>query len=276
MTETGKRFSVVLFDFGDTLWHFPEPTHLDVIFQETARRIDNLFKSWDLQLPNGVESIGPSIRHAVEKEEGEADRGDLRSPDYIDLARRIASEGGLSLSRTQSEELWHSYNLGGPFLGRRLFENSIETLSSLRSKGYRIGAVTDRALGGTPFMNELRHHNLLEFFEVVSISADVGWRKPHAKIFQHALNAMKVAPEECVMVGDSFSADIAGAKALGMTAVLIRAVAKRSWENAEAVSSADADSPVHLSKEVKPDYIIDEIGMLLQLPFIIEADLKGC
>ena len=48
-----------------------------------------------------------------------------------------------------------------------------------------------------------------------------GFVKPHRSIFEAALDALDVTPEEAVMVGDSAEDDIEGARALGMRAVLL-------------------------------------------------------
>jgi FMN phosphatase YigB (HAD superfamily) len=41
-------------------------------------------------------------------------------------------------------------------------------------------------------------------------------RKPHPAIFQRALDALSVAAEDTLFVGDSLASDLGGAKALGM------------------------------------------------------------
>ena len=53
-------------------------------------------------------------------------------------------------------------------------------------------------------------------------SVRVGCKKPDARIFRAALDALGVAPSEAVFVGDSPSRDMAGARALGMRHVWLR------------------------------------------------------
>ena len=48
-----------------------------------------------------------------------------------------------------------------------------------------------------------------------------GHVKPHRSIFEAALTALDTGPEDAAMVGDSFADDIAGARALGMRAILL-------------------------------------------------------
>jgi putative hydrolase of the HAD superfamily len=50
-------------------------------------------------------------------------------------------------------------------------------------------------------------------------AADVGYLKPHRRIFEQALTELGAAPDEAVFVGDSLTADIRGAQEAGMRAV---------------------------------------------------------
>jgi putative hydrolase of the HAD superfamily len=62
---------------------------------------------------------------------------------------------------------------------------------------------------------------IAELFDAVVLSVDVGWRKPHPRMYAAALEAMRVAPGEAIFVGDSYLADYAGPSAAGITAYLI-------------------------------------------------------
>jgi len=58
-------------------------------------------------------------------------------------------------------------------------------------------------------------------FERVVVSVEVGWRKPHPAIFQHAFRAMDITPEESLFVGDRLDLDVDGAAGAGMDVVWI-------------------------------------------------------
>jgi HAD superfamily hydrolase (TIGR01549 family) len=57
------------------------------------------------------------------------------------------------------------------------------------------------------------------YFDSVVVSGEHGVAKPDAAIFRHALDALGVAPDEALHVGDSLEADVAGALNAGLTAV---------------------------------------------------------
>ena len=61
----------------------------------------------------------------------------------------------------------------------------------------------------------LAQHGLLQFFDTVVVSADVGRMKPHALPFERAMQSLSVQPTEVLFVGDDLRSDMAGAAALG-------------------------------------------------------------
>lgn len=58
-------------------------------------------------------------------------------------------------------------------------------------------------------------------FRSITDSGVVGCEKPHAAIFEAALQVMNAAPAESLYVGDVYSVDYAGARNAGMDAVLL-------------------------------------------------------
>jgi len=250
----------VLFDLGDTLWHFPNmPPHL-AVKQETVRRVCDLLRRWGVEPEGPLFFLGRDIRIAVEEETERAYRTDLVSPDYPALCREVAARLDLTINARQTEELWDAWNLGGQFFGRTLFPGALDTLRWLQERGFKVGAVTDRAYGGPRFLAELEEYGLDGYFKVVTISSNVGYEKPHPKIFQHALDALEVGAEETVMVGDSLRCDVAGAKAMGMVAVWKRPPLDEPTE-------VGADK-VDVEGEIAPDYIIDNLWELTQLSIL--------
>ncbi len=252
----------VLFDLGDTLWHFPSMPPTQVIRSETVGRISRLLVGWGLEVTEERRFLGRDIRFAVEEETERAFHGDCVDPGYPDLCRRVASRHGLELTREQGGELWEAWNLGGVFLGRTLFPDSLETLRWLKSRGYRLGSVTNRGYGGPRFQREMRDLGLTELFEVVAVSCDVGYMKPHPRIFQYALDHMAIEPEQTVMVGDSLRADVEGAKTMGMLAVWRRPPAGEPVEDT-------ADKP-EVQGPPAPDYTIDTLSEMKRLPLFAD------
>ena len=62
--------------------------------------------------------------------------------------------------------------------------------------------------------------NIDSLFDKVFTFDDTGKRKPHHLPFINAIKKLELKPQEILMVGDSLSRDMAGAKALGMKTIL--------------------------------------------------------
>jgi putative hydrolase of the HAD superfamily len=231
----------VLFDLGDTLWHFPEMPPAMTIRSETMRRISGALQSWGVALDGELRFLGRDIRLGVEKADRAAYESDCVSPDFNDVVRQIVAEKGLEISYEQAAQLWDAWNLGGQILGRTMFDDAYRALDWLRERGTRIGCVTNRVFGGPRFAEEMRELRLDQYFESTSISCDVGYMKPHPKCFEYALEEMKLDPRETAMCGDSLRADVQGAQALGMTAIWRRIRKHDPPHEAEELGEATDD-----------------------------------
>ena len=83
----------------------------------------------------------------------------------------------------------------------------------MRQAGYVVGVISNwdsrlnSILEGLGLMAHVQH---------VTISALVGWEKPHRAVFDHALQAVSVAPEQALHIGDSLREDIQGASEAGL------------------------------------------------------------
>lgn len=253
----------VLFDLGDTIWHFPNmPPHIEVR-EETVRRINEVLRRWGIVPEGNLIFLGRDIRFAIEQETELAYRTNYMSPNYVVLCREAAQRLGLPISQQEAEELWDAWNLGGQFFGRTLFPDVHDTMGWLQEQGFKLGAVTDRAFGGPRFLAEMEEYGVSQYFQVVSISSEVGYVKPHPKIFQHALDALGVSPEEAVMVGDSLRCDVAGAKNMGMVAVWKRPPLDEPTE----IGTDKTD----VVGEIDPDYTIDDLWELTKIPILNHA-----
>ncbi len=260
------RITAVLFDLGDTLWHFPSMPPVNLIRGETVGRLSNLLEKWGEEVTQERRLLGRDIRMAVEEETSRAFHGESIDPGYPDMCRRVAARHGVKLTPEQGEELWEEWNLGGKFLGRTLFPDVLETLRWLKERGFRLGSVTNRGYGGPRFHQELRDLGLAELFDVVVLSCDVGYLKPHPRIYQQALEAMRLTPPETAMVGDSMRADVEGAKALEMMAI---------WRRPplDELVEASADPP-DVVGGVRPDHTIDDISEIRDLPPFADSSPK--
>jgi HAD superfamily hydrolase (TIGR01662 family) len=227
------------------------------------RQVGGLVQSWGYEMTEGRRFLGRDIRFAIEEATHRAFHGDCVDPDYPAICRRVATEHEMDLTPEQANELWEAWNLGGLFLGRELFPDVPHTLAELARRGYRLASITNRGYGGPKFWEEVREFELDRIFEEIVVSCDVGYLKPHPRIYQVALDRLALEADECVMVGDSMRADVEGAKTVGMTAVWRRPPLGEPVEET-------TDEP-EITGPVAPDYTIREIAELLELPILRRA-----
>jgi putative hydrolase of the HAD superfamily len=102
----------------------------------------------------------------------------------------------------------------------RLTPNVAETIRALKAAGIKIGIVCDVGFTPSPMLRRyLERHRLLDAFDHWSFSDEVGCYKPDPRIFTHALDGLGADPKETAHVGDLRRTDVAGARAMGMTAI---------------------------------------------------------
>jgi putative hydrolase of the HAD superfamily len=91
-------------------------------------------------------------------------------------------------------------------------------LERLHDHGLCVGAVSDWA---QTLPRILHAHDLSRFLDFVLCSGAIGFAKPSPQLYRLALQRAGVQPHEAIHVGDSYYADVRGARAAGIHPVLI-------------------------------------------------------
>ncbi|MFI5204098.1 MAG: YjjG family noncanonical pyrimidine nucleotidase [Flavobacteriales bacterium] len=94
-----------------------------------------------------------------------------------------------------------------------LFPGTHEVLAYLKTK-YTLALVTNG-------FNEVQYVKIKEsgihpYFHAVVTSEEAGVQKPHKDIFHRACSKIMLPPEDCIMIGDNWEADMEGAKNAGL------------------------------------------------------------
>lgn len=98
-----------------------------------------------------------------------------------------------------------------------LLPGTRETLGVLK-QSYRLGLLSNFTHG--PAAREIIERvGLVEFFEVILISGELGYRKPHPLVFDRLIEHLALEKDQIIFVGDDPEADIAGAKSAGIQPV---------------------------------------------------------
>lgn len=119
----------------------------------------------------------------------------------------------------------------------RAYADVAPALVRLRARGCRLGIISNWDMRLSGLLGGL---GLGEMLDTVVSSAEVGLHKPDPRIFELACERLGVAPEEAAHVGDHVYADVLGARAVGMTPVLIDRHGICAPEGEEPITSLEA------------------------------------
>jgi putative hydrolase of the HAD superfamily len=114
------------------------------------------------------------------------------------------------------------------------YPDVVPALAALRARGNRLIVVSNWDVS----LHEALHGSGLDaLVDGAVASAELGVAKPDPAIFVHALELAGVAAEAALHVGDSFEADVVGARAAGIAAVLVCRDGERGPAGVPAVAS---------------------------------------
>jgi putative hydrolase of the HAD superfamily len=201
----------VLFDWGDTLFHF----------------------AWDESLVEagweaGLAALGrDDVPSHDETAAAFRDRylpllwvpGALDEIEYPGMVRELLAGFGVELTDPELDRFLEAEHAAWE-PARQLGDSTHALLDSLRDRGLRIGLVSNAFDPGWLLRNDLERMGLSDRIDAAVFSSDLGKRKPHPAIFEAALRELGVEPARALFVGDRRFEDIRGAKEVGMTAVL--------------------------------------------------------
>jgi putative hydrolase of the HAD superfamily len=123
--------------------------------------------------------------------------------------RAIGADLGTSWDEARVHELWaadfRSWLSVNP--------QTVEILSALREGGTQLALLSN---AGPDFGSYFRHGPLGDFFRACFVSGELGLLKPHAEIYQHVLDDLRIKAADAVFV-DNRENNVRGAAALGIT-----------------------------------------------------------
>ncbi|PKB78861.1 MAG: hypothetical protein BZY88_16305 [SAR202 cluster bacterium Io17-Chloro-G9] len=133
----------------------------------------------------------------------------------------ILEGAGVAVSNDLAKRIWKmAMTVPKDFMP---FEDTIPALQALGAQGYKLGVISNLRRDMGELCNRL---GLSEYLDFTISAEDAGSEKPHAPIFQAALEKTAVSPGEALHVGDQYRSDVLGARAVGMHTVLID---RRGW-----------------------------------------------
>lgn len=228
----------IFFDMDDTLLN-------------TSRGVE---ESWQLvcrEFAPRLSIDSDALREAIRKQASDFWKDEaaveLRWRTRLHDARRhivelaLTSEGlDVAVAEELSMRYWHENRSR-----MQLFDDAITTLEALRSRGYRLGLITNGP--AEMQLDKLARFELEPYFDVVVIEGVFGKGKPAPEVFSHALAMTATDAGEAWHVGDNLYADIGGAQSLGIHGV---------WIHRERLQMGDTPAAI-------PDRVVAHLDELL-------------
>lgn len=200
-----KNITDVFFDLDHTLWDFDKNSALTF---EKIFKINNI----SLNLTNFLFHYEPiNLKYWKLYREEKIEKSTLRFSRLNETFLAIGYEVEADLICKLSEDyITHLTTFN------HLFENTFEILDYLSVK-YNLHIITNG-------FDEVQHKKLIQsnihkYFKTVTNSEMAGVKKPDPKIFNFALQKANTNTDNSLMIGDSYEADILGAKNIGMDVV---------------------------------------------------------
>ena len=189
--------NVVLFDLGDTLMHGDRSRRLALAFgvsQSDAAAAVQQVDRWFMARERRAWHHG---------EDGYARRWALMVTEILGLAAEVDEVAEFS---RPADGDW------------RLYPEAEAVLEQVVARGYTCGLVSNWSPAGRGIALRL---GLDRFFPTMVFSAEVGYEKPSAEIFTHALRLLAAPAHEALYVGDNYWDDAIGARRAGILPLLV-------------------------------------------------------
>ncbi|MBR7154593.1 MAG: YjjG family noncanonical pyrimidine nucleotidase [Paludibacteraceae bacterium] len=202
-----KQYKAIFLDWDDTIGDWAGAEHKALQDLYTHYHLEAIYPAFEDYLnaykPYNLELWGMYGRGEVTKED-------------LHFQRFFRPIEGLSVPADKLREMAHE--MGAEFL--RLTNKYFSVLPGTPEVVRALAKKYPLTIISNGFKEvqyyKFAHAGLTDCFSHTIISEEVGINKPQPEIFRIALEKNGVAAEETVMIGDSYSSDIEGAKAAGI------------------------------------------------------------
>ncbi len=202
MTDSIKH---IFFDLDHTLWDFDKNSSL---------AFEMIFEKFEVNLEIGVflNRYQPiNMKYWKLYREEKISKSELRRGRLTEAFTVLGTEFSIEIIDAMSEDYIDFLPLNN-----YLIDGAAELLEYLRPK-YDLHIITNgfREIQNTKLSNAGIKH----YFKTITNSEEVGVKKPNPAIFEQAIRVSGAQPDNSMMIGDNYEADILGAEALGLKTI---------------------------------------------------------
>ena len=203
--HSALKYKHLFFDLDRTLWDF------DAAAEVAFERIYEKYNLKAFGIPNAHEFH--EVYHPLNEQLWVLYRADQITKDELNRTRFLKPLEHYGIHDIElADHLSEDYVYWSPRIVR-LVPGTMELLDYLKPK-YHLHLITNG-------FQEVQHTKLsgsgLEpYFETLTVSEEVGVKKPNPEIFLYALRKAQATAEESLVIGDEMAVDIDGARAAGI------------------------------------------------------------
>ena len=202
----------VLFDLDDTLVAF------DAVTNQSWREVCLEYSTANPGLD--PETLFAAIRKVSDWYWSDPERHRIGRNNMAPVRRRIVREAFMTMDLPEADadtmaEQYSMVRLENMYV----LPGAQSTLDLLRSRGYRLGLLTNG--DGETQRYKIERFGLAKYFGTILIEGELGFGKPDLRIYRLALSALRLKPEQAWMVGDNLSWDVEAPQNLGIRAIWI-------------------------------------------------------
>ncbi len=142
-------------------------------------------------------------------------------------------------------------------------EDAEDALRRIKEMGIKTAVVSNSPINF--HRRILKRVGIDKYIDEIIVSCDVGYRKPHPKIYEIAVDKLNIRPQQAVFVGDVLQIDIYGAKKLGMICILM-----------ESPEPYMRSRYVPNYGDVKPDFVVKNLREVVRIVKYLNNITKNC
>ena len=245
----------IMFDLGNTLMHAVAPPEM---WPEVLRLGNKAVMDYmcSLDMLNECETFMDEFNRRLRKYYAERDEHMVETSTFLVLKELLAEKGYTDVPDTViRDSLDKHYAVTQK--NWKLEKDTLSCLQTLQRAHYKMGIISN-AGDDRDVQQLVQKFEIAPYFDIVLTSAACGYRKPHQRIFEIALEYFNADAEEVAMVGDTLNADILGANQMGIYSI---------WITRRVESQPDDKTKIRPKATVRT---LDELPLLLQE---VELDL---
>ena len=225
------RLRAVLFDYGRTLVTFDYPV------AELTAVMESFRPAIEAALGKPAPSGGDIVEQVLMPLETWIENPDEDEVAYLEVYSAAWRRAGLDLPDALSEQILDAEQLVWDRAARP-DPSGLEALAWLRAHGFRTAICSNAPFPPAMMLRQVSSNGIRERVDAVVFSSQVGRRKPAPEVYRAALDAIRVAADEALFVGDRVREDYEGPRAVGMQAVICTAhAAERPPDGVRTIES---------------------------------------